>query len=70
MQMGETKGLSRSRNARGRSPIAGHRLSLRFLGRLASESSVRIRTELAIQPPKAYVSAIIDKGSMPAGVDG
>jgi hypothetical protein len=31
---------------------------------------VRLRTELAIMMPRAYVKFIIDRGSLPAGVDG
>jgi hypothetical protein len=34
---------------------------LRRMGRLASLHSVRIRTELIIEPSRAYVRAIIDR---------
>ena len=35
--------------------------ALRLLGCLASLNSVRIRTELTIEPSRAYVGVIIDR---------
>jgi hypothetical protein len=45
-----------------------HPCALRFP--LASANFVRMRTEFAIMMAKAYIEAIIDRGSKPAGVGG
>jgi hypothetical protein len=57
---GTTKGLFRVPK-RPRPLLAGEDLSLRHLGHLTSLNSVRIRTELTIEPSRAYLTVIIDR---------